>query len=300
MGAKLKCSKFYVLFRMRLEISIDLEFVQKYEINMDVWNVRKTTKRIKIQCVISEVEGTGEEIQNLNIDTYSWSECKNHKLKKCTSISWQKLTPDGIGSSSVKILALSVTYSFTEKQNLSKYPKQNVNIHLHLAMRCYCIICSTFLYFKLPFQLKFFKKEGDTNPKGFPVCLNDQRWREQPASVSSPMLCKDRAQWEASRCWREGRGLKGRAHWCWTPRLCPHPVLVFASDCFYVVLSTTAGAHRTQSHPVPQSLPQVPADGIQGPPRAQAGAANSLGGKNLLVWIKMGSEKAIYTTPTFT
>lgn len=30
MGAKLKYSKFYALFRMRIEITIDLELVQKY------------------------------------------------------------------------------------------------------------------------------------------------------------------------------------------------------------------------------------------------------------------------------
>lgn len=68
MGAKSKRSEFYVLFRKTIEISITSKFIQKIHIN--VKNVRETTKRIEIQCVISKVGETGEEIQNLNMDTY--------------------------------------------------------------------------------------------------------------------------------------------------------------------------------------------------------------------------------------
>lgn len=66
MGAKLKNLKIYVLFRKRIELSINLNFVHKIW-SMGVKNVRETTKRIEIQCAIPKVE----ELRSLNMDMYS-------------------------------------------------------------------------------------------------------------------------------------------------------------------------------------------------------------------------------------
>lgn len=72
---------------------------------------------------------------------------------------------------SKKIFLSSVPFFFLEKQNLSKYPRQNVNIHLNLAVKWCHLVLYTSLEFKIIFlnlKKKVFKRRTYKS-KGFLV-----------------------------------------------------------------------------------------------------------------------------------